>query len=102
MKYLIGLMMAVVLTGCTTEKTTIQYKYEVLSPEKQVVPDAPVLQFYDVTTPLTAPANFRKFQENQLALSDYVISLRSVISGYEKSIDLINEKRIEIEKRNHQ
>ena len=45
-------------------------------------------------------SNFRKFQENQLMLTDYIISLKSVISGYEKSIDVINAKKTEIEKRN--
>ena len=93
----LGILM---MTACTTEKVVVQYKYEVLSPEKQVLPATPELQFYNSSDPIDSPSNFRKFQENQLMLTDYIISLKSVISGYEKSIDVINAKKAEIEKRN--
>ena len=103
MRYLLSLMLCLgtlMMTACTTEKVVVQYKYEVLCPEKQVVPTTPILQFYNSSDPIDSPSNFRKFQENQLMLTDYIISLKSVISGYEKSIDVINAKKIEIEKRN--
>ena len=103
MRYLLTLMLSLgtlMMTACTTEKVVVQYKYEVLSPEKQVVPTTPELQFYNSSDPIDSPSNFRKFQENQLMLTDYIISLKSVISGYEKSIDVINAKKAEIEKRN--
>lgn len=103
MRYLLSLMLSLgtlMMTACTTEKVVVQYKYEVLSPEKQVVPTTPELQFYNSSDPIDSPSNFRKFQENQLMLTDYIISLKSVISGYEKSIDVINAKKAEIEKRN--
>ena len=103
MRYLLSLMLCLgtlVVTACTTEKVVVQYKYEVLCPEKQVVPTTPTLQFYNSSDPINSPSNFRKFQENQLMLTDYIISLKSVISGYEKSIDVINAKKAEIEKRN--
>lgn len=103
MRYLLSLMLSLgslMVTACTTEKVVVQYKYEVLCPEKQVVPTTPTLQFYNSSDPIDSPSNFRKFQENQLMLTDYIISLKSVISGYEKSIDVINAKKAEIEKRN--
>lgn len=103
MRYLLSLMLCLgtlMMTACTTEKVVVQYKYEVLCPEKQVVPTTPSLQFYNSSDPIDSPSNFRKFQENQLMLTDYIISLKSVISGYEKSIDVINSKKTEIEKRN--
>jgi len=103
MRYLLIWMLCLgtsVVTACTTEKVVVQYKYEVLCPEKQVVPAIPELQFYNSSDPINSPSNFRKFQENQLMLTDYIISLKSVISGYEKSIDVINSKKVEIEKRN--
>ena len=103
MRYLLSLMLSLgtlMMTACTTEKVVVQYKYEVLCPEKQVVPTTPTLQFYNSSDPINSPSNFRKFQENQLMLTDYIISLKSVISGYEKSIDVINAKKAEIEKRN--
>ena len=103
MRYLLSLMLCLgtlMMTACTTEKVVVQYKYEVLCPEKQVVPATPELQFYNSSDPIDSPSNFRKFQENQLMLTDYIISLKSVISGYEKSIDVINAKKAEIEKRN--
>ena len=103
MRYLLSLMLSLgtlMMTACTTEKVVVQYKYEVLSPEKQVLPATPKLQFYNSSDPIDSPSNFRKFQENQLMLTDYIISLKSVISGYEKSIDVINAKKTEIEKRN--
>ena len=103
MRYLLSLMLCLgilLMTACTTEKVVVQYKYEVLCPEKQVVPTTPELQFYNSSDPIDSPSNFRKFQENQLMLTDYIISLKSVISGYEKSIDVINAKKAEIEKRN--
>ena len=103
MRYLLSWMMCLgtlMLTACTSEKVVVQYKYEVLCPEKQVVPTTPTLQFYNSSDPIDSPSNFRKFQENQLMLTDYIISLKSVISGYEKSIDVINAKKAEIEKRN--
>ena len=103
MRYLLSLMLSLgtlMMTACTTEKVVVQYKYEVLCPEKQVVPATPGLQFYNSSDPIDSPSNFRKFQENQLMLTDYIISLKSVISGYEKSIDVINAKKAEIEKRN--
>ena len=103
MRYLLSLMLCLgtlMITACTTEKVVVQYKYEVLCPEKQVVPTTPTLQFYNSSDPIDSPSNFRKFQENQLMLTDYIISLKSVISGYEKSIDVINAKKAEIEKRN--
>ena len=103
MRYLLRCVVCLgilLMTACTTEKVVVQYKYEVLSPEKQVVPATPELQFYNSSDPIDSPSNFRKFQENQLMLTDYIISLKSVISGYEKSIDVINSKKTEIEKRN--
>ena len=103
MRYLLRCVVCLgilLMTACTTEKVVVQYKYEVLSPEKQVVPATPELQFYNSSDPIDSPSNFRKFQENQLMLTDYIISLKSVISGYEKSIDVINAKKAEIEKRN--
>lgn len=103
MRYLLSLMLCLgtlMMTACTTEKVVVQYKYEVLCPEKQVVPTTPTLQFYNSSDPIDSPSNFRKFQENQLMLTDYIISLKSVIAGYEKSIDVINAKKAEIEKRN--
>ena len=103
MRYLLIWMLCLgtlMMTACTTEKVVVQYKYEVLCPEKQVVPTTPELQFYNSSDPIDSPSNFRKFQENQLMLTDYIISLKSVISGYEKSIDVINAKKAEIEKRN--
>ena len=103
MRYLLRCVICLgilLMTACTTEKVVVQYKYEVLSPEKQVVPATPELQFYNSSDPIDSPSNFRKFQENQLMLTDYIISLKSVISGYEKSIDVINAKKAEIEKRN--
>ena len=103
MRYLLRCVICLgilLMTGCATEKVVVQYKYEVLSPEKQVVPTTPTLQFYNSSDPIDSPSNFRKFQENQLMLTDYIISLKSVISGYEKSIDVINAKKTEIEKRN--
>ena len=103
MRYLLSLMLCLgtlMMTACTTEKVVVQYKYEVLCPEKQVVPTPPTFQFYNSSDPIDSPSNFRKFQENQLMLTDYIISLKSVISGYEKSIDVINSKKVEIEKRN--
>ena len=103
MRYLLIWMLCLgtlMMTACTTEKVVVQYKYEVLCPEKQVVPTTPTLQFYNSSDPIDSPSNFRKFQENQLMLTDYIISLKSVISGYEKSIDVINAKKTEIEKRN--
>lgn len=103
MRYLLKCVVCLgilLMTGCTTEKVVVQYKYEVLSPEKQVLPAAPSIQLYNSSDPINSPSNFRKFQENQLMLTDYIISLKSVISGYEKSIDVINAKKAEIEKRN--
>lgn len=103
MRYLLSLMLCLgtlMMIACTTEKVVVQYKYEVLCPEKQVVPTTPTLQFYNSSDPIDSPSNFRKFQENQLMLTDYIVSLKSVISGYEKSIDVINSKKTEIEKRN--
>lgn len=103
MRYLLIWMLCLgtlMMTACTTEKVVVQYKYEVLCPEKQVVPTTPALQFYNSSDSIDSPSNFRKFQENQLMLTDYIISLKSVISGYEKSIDVINSKKAEIEKRN--
>ena len=103
MRYLLSLILSLgtlMMTACTTEKVVVQYKYEVLCPEKQVVPTTPTLQLYNSSDPIDSPSNFRKFQENQLMLTDYIISLKSVISGYEKSIDVINSKKVEIEKRN--
>ena len=103
MRYLLRYVVCLgilLMTACTTEKVVVQYKYEVLSPEKQVLPATPELQFYNSSDPIDSPSNFRKFQENQLMLTDYIISLKSVISGYEKSIDVINAKKAEIEKRN--
>ena len=103
MRYLLRCVVCLgilLMTACTTEKVVVQYKYEVLCPEKQVVPAAPAIQFYNSSEPIDSPSNFRKFQENQLMLTDYIISLKSVISGYEKSIDVINAKKTEIEKRN--
>ena len=103
MRYLLRCVVCLgilLMTGCATEKVVVQYKYEVLCPEKQVVPTTPELQFYNSLDPIDSPSNFRKFQENQLMLTDYIISLKSVISGYEKSIDVINAKKAEIEKRN--
>ena len=103
MRYLLSLILSLgtlMMTACTTEKVVVQYKYEVLCPEKQVVPTTPTLQLYNSSDPIDSPSNFRKFQENQLMLTDYIISLKSVISGYEKSIDVINAKKAEIEKRN--
>lgn len=104
MRYLLNWMLCLgilMLTACTSEKVVVQYKYEVLCPEKQVVPAAPTIQFYNSSEPIDSPSNFRKFQENQLMLTDYIISLKSVITGYEKSIDVINVKKEEIEKRNN-
>ena len=104
MRYLLSLMLCLgtlMMTACTTEKVVVQYKYEVLCPEKQVVPTTPTLQFYNSSDPIDSPSNFRKFQENQLMLTDYIISLKSVISGYEKSIDVINAKKAEIEKKKY-
>ena len=104
MRYLLRCVICLgilLMTGCATEKVVVQYKYEVLCPEKQVVPAAPMIQFYNSLEPIDSPSNFRKFQENQLMLTDYVISLKSVITGYEKSIDVINAKKEEIEKRNN-
>ena len=43
------------------------------------------------------PANFRKLQENSLALTDYVISLRSTIQYYEDQIDEMTQKKQELE-----
>ena len=103
MRYLLRCVVCLgilLMTACTTEKVVVQYKYEVLCPEKQVVPATPELQFYNSSDPIDCPSNFRKFQENKLMLTDYSISLKSVISGYEKSIDVINAKKAEIEKRN--
>lgn len=103
MRYLLSWLLClgvITMTGCTTEKVVTQYKYEVLSPEKQVIPAAPSIQLYNSSDPINSPSNFRKFQENQLMLTDYIISLKSVIAGYEKSIDVINSKKVEIEKRN--
>ena len=103
MRYLLRCVICLgilLMTGCATEKVVVQYKYEVLSPEKQVLPAAPSIQLYNSSDSINSPSNFRKFQENQLMLTDYIISLKSVIAGYEKSIDNINEKKAEIEKRN--
>ena len=103
MRYLLRCVICLgilLMTGCATEKVVVQYTYEVLCAEKQVVPATPELQFYNSSDPIDSPSNFRKFQENQLMLTDYIISLKSVISGYEKSIDVINSKKTEIEKRN--
>ena len=103
MRYLLRYVVCLgilLMAGCATEKVVVQYKYEVLSPEKQVLPAAPSIQLYNSSDPINSPSNFRKFQENQLMLTDYIISLKSVISGYEKSIDVINAKKAEIEKRN--
>lgn len=105
MRYLLIWMLCLgtlVVTACTTEKVVVQYKYEVLSPEKQVLPAAPSIQLYNSSDPINSPSNFRKFQENQLMLTDYIISLKSVIAGYEKAIDNINEKKKEIDKRSNE
>ena len=96
---LVLLLFTLFLTGCTTEKVVTQTKYEFYVPSKQVVPDAPDLQQYDTNYGLDHPKNFRKFQENQLATSDYIISLRSVISAYEIQIDEMTAKKREVESR---
>lgn len=96
---LMFLVALLLITGCTTEKVVTQTKYEFYVPSKQVVPEAPELQKYDTRYGLDHPKNFRIFQENQLASSDYIISLRSVIEAYESQIDSMTEKKKEVEAR---
>lgn len=87
------------LCGCTTTKKEIVYvpKVTVLVPSKIAVPELTTLQKYDTKKDIMQPANFRKLQENSLALTDYVISLRSTIQYYEDQIDEMTQKKKELE-----
>lgn len=87
------------LCGCTTTKKEIVYvpKVTVLVPSKIAVPELTTLQKYDTKKDIMQPANFRKLQENSLALTDYVISLRSTIQYYEDQIDEMTQKKQELE-----
>lgn len=85
------------LVGCTHTEYVTKTNTVVLIPHKQVVPQAPALQKYDVRYGLDHPANFRKFQENQLRTSDYIINLRSALRGYEDEITRMEAKKAELE-----
>ena len=92
-------VLACLLTGCVsnTPQVVVKTKIELYVPTAIEQPPAPRLKKYDTRYDLSHPYNFRAFQENQLALSDYIVSLQSTIDYYEKQIQKGQEKQKELQ-----
>lgn len=90
------------LVGCaSTPQVVVQPRYMVYVPEKIATPAPPKLKTYDTRYGLDYPANFRKFQENSILLTDYAISLRETVNYYESQIDNLTKEKEKLESQNH-
>jgi hypothetical protein len=100
MKKILAITLALLLTGCasTQPKIVVKNHLEIYVPNAIEQPAAPKLKKYDTRYDMSHPYNFRTFQENQLALSDYIVSLKSTISYYESQIEKGKEKQKELER----
>lgn len=98
MKYLLVLFLSLLLVGCASSPRVVtKEKLLVYVPERIATPSTPKIEQYDTRYGLDHPINFRRFQQNQLLMSDYIITLRETIKYYEEQVDQLTTMKEQAE-----